>query len=347
VAWEGGFEMSFTGMGRTARTCPLTHRPTRGLAGSRAGLAVVAFLALGIPDARADELGDALKGRVQEVLDGKRSLAEVRIEVVAGRPNRRGLTIYGSGVGTWNQEKQFVLSPDTHRELLKKLLASGLFDMPEKPKPPRQVEMNPPVVVRSVGVRVGELERTVSQNTRVWPLAALEQLVADLFELCRPAVERGTSAVTLTDGLEKVAAGKLAPEAFSLVLNIPPAASGPNADGLLAEIEAGVLTWRVQPPGKAPPVVRRALTSEQIRGIAARIAAADFERFPPNLHRERYVDLRTAVLNRVHSVQARRFARPTPADSTDRQKALDELVAAVRALEPSEAAGEEPKGEKR
>ncbi len=320
---------------------------------ARAALAVVALFTLGIPEARADELGAALKGRVQEVLDGKRPLAEVRIEVVGGRPNRRGLTIYGSGVGTWNQEKQFVLSAETHRELLKKLLASGLFDMPEKPKPPRQVEMNPPVIVRSVRVLVGELERTVSQNTRVWPLAALEQLVADLFELCRPAAERGTSAATLTDGLEKVAAGKLAPEAFSLVLNIPPLASGPNGDGLLAEIEAGVLAWRVLPPGKAPPPVRRALTSEQVRGIAARIAAAGFERFPPNLNRERYVDLRVAVLNRVQSVQARRFARPPASDSPDRQRSLDELISAVRALgpseeaEPSNAAADEPKGEKR
>ncbi|HYN43994.1 MAG TPA: hypothetical protein VE129_19615, partial [Thermoanaerobaculia bacterium] len=218
-----------------------------------------------------DELATRLKQQVIEVLEGRRPLAEVTLNVVGGRPDRRSLTVYGSGVGIWNSEKQFTLTPDEHKELLKRLVASGLFEMPERPKPARNVEMNPPVVVRSVGVRVGDLERFVSQNDRVWPLPALETLVADFFSLCEKPASKGTGASTLTDGLEKVAKGKLAPETLLVVLNIPPVAASatvPAANGVLAVLDGGRLQWTEQAPGKPADAVPVPIPAERLRSLA-------------------------------------------------------------------------------
>ncbi|MBK9087588.1 MAG: hypothetical protein IPL90_00470 [Holophagales bacterium] len=287
--------------------------------------------------ALGDELATRLKLQVNEVLAGQRPLAEVTLDVVGGRPDRRSLTVYGSGVGIWNREKQFALTPDEHKELLKSLVASGLFEMPERPKPARSVEMNPPVVVRAVGVKVGDLERVVSQNDRVWALPALETLVADLFKLCGKAASTGTGASTLADGLEKVAKGKLAPETLLVVLNIPPvaaSASAPAANGVLAVLDGGALKWTDQAPGKPAEAVPTPISAERLRSLAALLAEAGFDKLPPNLYRERYVDLRANVLNRVHSIQARKFAGLDSSKSLPQQKALEKIIEAVLALGP-------------
>ena len=209
--------------------------------------------------------------------------------------------------------------------------------MPERPKPARNIEMNPPVVVRSVGVRVGDLERFVSQNDRVWPLPALETLVADLFKLCGKAASTGTGASTLADGLEKVAKGKLAPETLLVVLNIPPvaaSATAPAANGVLAVLDGGALKWTEQAPGKASEAVPAPISGERLRSLAALLAESDFEKLPPNLYRERYVDLRANVLDRVHSIQARKFAGLDPSKSLTQQKALEKIIEAILALGP-------------
>jgi len=193
---------------------------------------------------------------------------------------------------------------------------------------------------------VGDLERVVSQNDRVWPLPALETLVADLFKLCGKAASTGTGASTLADGLEKVAKGKLAPETLLVVLNIPPVAaseSAPAANGVLAVLDGGALKWTEQAPGKPADAVPVPISAERLRSLAALLAESGFGKLPPNLYRERYVDLRTSVLNRVHSVQARKFAGLVPSKSRAQQKALEKIIEAILALGPAGQGG--PPGE--
>lgn len=300
-----------------------------------AGLLALLSLASGV--VRGDERAAELKQRVNEVLEGKRPLADVTVDVVGGRPDRRSLTVYGSSVGIWNREKQFSLTPEEHRKLLKRLVDSGLFEMPERPRPTRNVESNPPVVVRAVGVKVADLERVVSQNNRVWVLPELEALVADLFKLCEQAASVGTGASTLTDGLEKIAKGKLAPEALQLVLNIPPvsaSASALAANGVLVVLDGGALTWTEQVPGKPGAAVPTPVSADRLRALAGLLAESGFEKLPSNLYRERYVDVRSTVLGRVRSVQARKFAGLDPAKFAAEQKALEKLIEAILALGP-------------
>jgi hypothetical protein len=300
-------------------------------------LLTLVTLASGV--ARGDELASSLKKRVEEVLAGQRPLAEVRLEVVGGRPNRRGLIVYGSGVGIWNQEKQFALAPEELKELLRRTVAAGLFEMPERPRPERSAEPSPnaPVIVRAVAVRVGELERIVGQNDRVWTLPALEALVAELFGLCEKQASEGTGAATLTDGLQKIAQGKLAPETLQVILNIPPVAAGATEramTGVIVVLDGGVLKWTDQAPGSAGVAVPVPVTGEGLRSLVSVLAGSGLEKLPVNLFRARYVDLNVRVLGSSRSVQARAFVGMDPAKHSAQQAALEKVIQAILALAP-------------
>ncbi|MRR11355.1 hypothetical protein EG835_02465 [bacterium] len=76
------------------------------------------------------------------------------------------------------------------------------------------------------------------------------------------------------------------------------------------------------------------ISAERVRSLAALLAGSGFEKLPPNLYRERYVDLRSTVLGRVHSIQARKFAGLDPSKNATQQKALEEIIGAILALGP-------------
>lgn len=311
-----------------------------------ASLALAALLLpLASGTARGDELQPNLRKRVEEVLAGQRPLSEVRLEVVGGRPDRRGVVVYGSGVGIWNQEKQFLLSPEEHKELLKRTLAAGLYEMPERPRPGKEPRPAPdapsaPVIIRAVSVKVGELERTVAQNDRVRTLPALEALVGELFGLCEKPASRGTGASSLTDGLAKIARGKLAIETLQLVLSIPPVAAGakgPAEKGVLVVLDGGTLTWTEQDAGRAGTAVPLPADVERLRDLAGTLAEAGIESFPVNLYRARYLDLNARALGHAKTIQARAFAGMDPAKHSAHQAALEKVIRAILALGPGPA----------
>ncbi len=300
-----------------------------------------------------DDAAASLKARVAEVTAGKRPLSEVTIDVAWARKDRNSLTVFGSGVGLWNREKQFVLTKDEHKELLVRMERSGLFDMPQNPKPTREEAKvtEGPVIMRSVSVRVGDLERTVFQTNRVWTLPALETLVSELFGLCEKPATKGIGASDLPDGLEKIAKGKLAPEVLSVVVNIPPLAA-PPARGYVVMIEGGVSSKTVLDSGQTPaPAMKTTLPAEEVRSLARLISERRFAGFPGNLSRENYADVRIQVLSHVKSVQARKFAGLDPGKYQPEQKALEEIIGVVlkmgtesRETTPKPEAKEKPAG---
>ena len=333
-------------MSMSISNCQERSGALRGFGGVRGapfkGLVVASLLVMLslVPGpALGDELATRLKQQVNEVLAGQRPPAEVTLEAIDGRPGRGHLTVYGSGVGVWNREKQFALTPDEHKGLLKRLVTSGLFEMPERPRPAKETEPSPdaPAILRAVGVKIGDLERVVAQTNRVWPLPALDALVADLFKLCEKPASKGTRASTLTDGLEKIAGGKLAPETLLVVLNLPPVAAGESsraANGFVVSLEGSALTWSEQVPGEPAVTLKSRLSPERIKALAALLAQSGVEKLPGNLYRARYVDLTSTVLGRSKSIQARSFAGLKPGKHPAQQEALERIIEAVLALGP-------------
>jgi len=124
-----------------------------------------------------DELASQLKQRVGEVLAGTRPMSEVRVEAVWNRPEKHDLVVLGSGAGVWNLNKQFRLSDRELRAMLQLLVSRGYFELPEHPKPTKALPQAP-VVLRAIILRVGDLARTVAQNTRVLTLKSFDDMWA-------------------------------------------------------------------------------------------------------------------------------------------------------------------------
>lgn len=290
--------------------------------------------------ALGDELAAKLKVRVDEVLAGKRPLAEVRLDVALAQADRRVLTVFGSGVGVWNRAKQFQIKAAELKEMLGRLDKYRYFDMPENPKSVPEPSKAPhgPRIMRSVGIRVGDLQRNVLQTDRVYALPALEALAGEMFTLCEKAAAKGMIAGSLRDGLLKVARGTLAGEVLSIAVNLPPLApreGRPGAPGVVILLEGRELTWTAQAPGQPPAVpVRIDIAPKRIRALAELFAERGFAKLPGNLYRDRYIDVRIAVLDRAQSVQARAFAGMDPATHAAEQKALGEVIDAILALDP-------------
>lgn len=289
-----------------------------------------------------DELATKLKQRVDEVLAGSRPLADVRLDVVWAQANRSALTVYGSGVGTWNHEKQFQLKAAGFKEMLRLLGKFGYFDMPENPKTVPEPGKVPhgPRIMRAVAVRVGDLQRNVVQSDRVYTLPALDALAGEMFAACEKAAAKGIIAGSLRDGLAKVAKGTLAPEVLSIVMNLPPRAARegvPEAPGVVVSLDGSVLTWTAQMPGQSPATpVRLAIAAKRLRALAELLGERGFAKLPGNLYRDRYVDVRVAVLDRAQAIQARAFAGLDPTTHAAEQKALEDVIDAVMTLGPTD-----------
>ncbi|HPC84739.1 MAG TPA: hypothetical protein P5234_11315 [Thermoanaerobaculaceae bacterium] len=306
----------------------------------------VALVVLAGSAARGDELAARLKQRVGEVLAGERPLAEVRLELVWSKPDRRALLVLGSGVGVWNLERQFKASEKDVRAALEILRGGGYFEMDEQPRPNRAAGRQPqgPRVLRAVVLRVGDLERSVSQTDRVEPLPALETMMGEVFKLFEKTAAKGVEAASLEDGLTKVASGALAPEVLEVVVNQPPvpaAAGNPAEDGLILVVREGVVTMTVQPANGEPlREVRQAVPAERLRGLAKAAREAGVAAMPVNLYRQRYADVKVAVLRQGVQVQARQFAGMDPGAHRVQQEALERFIGAVLALRGSTGGGE-------
>lgn len=288
-----------------------------------------------------DELASQLKQRVGEVLAGSRPMSEIRVEAVWNRPDKHDLIVLGSGAGVWNLNKQFRLTDREMRAMLQLLVSRGYFELPEHPKPTKASDHVPqaPVILRAIIVRVGDLERTVAQNTRVLVLQSFDDMVSDLFTLCEKPAASGTMAETLEDGLRKVASGKLAPEVLEIVLNEPPVASTSSRaaeEGLVVVLKESVLTSTTQFPGAALlRQDRHPLPAEQVRALAAVALEGGVASLPINLFRPRYVDLQVAVLNQRKNLQARAFAGMDPGKHVAEQQSIERFVDAILALRPA------------
>lgn len=280
-----------------------------------------------------DDSVSALRKRADEVLAGTRPLSEVRIEVVWTKPGKHHLLVWGSGGGVWNHERQFRLSEKDLRAMLKLLVKRGFFEMPDKPKPgaptPPRSQPQAPQVLRAVAVRIGELEKLVSQNNRVRTFQPLDDLVGELFALCEKPAAAGVSVGDLEDALAKVASGTLAPETLAITVSeppVPPSGAQPAADGLMVRLDEGRIERIVQPHEGALAETRWRLAPAEIGRIAALLREIGFSRMPGNLYRSRYADVQVVVLNQRKNVQARPFAGMDPRAHPAEQAALERIV---------------------
>lgn len=257
--------------------------------------------------------------------------------------------LFGDGVGVWNGERQFEIGRDRVTEVLE-LLRSARFGEMREVYGEAGVDIPIPQdagraggagavaatrVMCLVSLRIGEVEKQSIQISKPPRSEELAALAESIFGLCRGPAETGVTAGGLDDGLAKVAAGTLAPETLSVLVQRKPEGRElkEGAEGFLLRIDGGRATVRrLESSGGYGPVRRLDLTGGELAALAGRLAEARIGDAPPNLWAEHYTDLVIGVLGHEQRIQARRFARMTPATHGDAQVRYDEVYEALAAL---------------
>lgn len=250
----------------------------------------------------------------------------------------RTARLYGTGVGIWNNERQFTVSQERLLGLLEALRHAGFGAMrethggkddPATGAPPRWgLEMICRVRLALDGVAKQSYQLSEGRQS-----AELRDLAGQVLAVAEELGPSGVAADSLEDGLDKIARGELAPEALTLQLQRQPEGAGPHQEGWILRVEDGQAQFSVSSPetGWSPPR-RVRLTREEAVGLARRLAAVRPAELPVNLYSSWFEDLEIRVLNRKTSLQARRFASLTPETHGERQKRFEQIVAALEEL---------------
>ncbi|MGZ8851475.1 MAG: hypothetical protein ACXW3E_14265 [Thermoanaerobaculia bacterium] len=257
-----------------------------------------------------------------------------------GMPGQQ-VVIYGNGNAVWNNRVQFQLDEAKVRQILA-LYDAAHFDalsssvdgkvlrrrasiragnyaheafetLEEEDERMREIQERrerKPGTEREAEERAEEQRRREQGKIESGPV--LTTLVDSIFDIVAPVSQQGgVSAESVEDGLQKIAAGTLAPETLSLTVMVKPEVGrGDDTGGFMLRIEDGSVvtsTYQGQQAGFGSPATRR-LSSTRLREIASKLASFDPEGLPINLYSPRYEEVTIAVMNRRKNILARQFA---------------------------------------
>jgi hypothetical protein len=257
-----------------------------------------------------------------------------------------GVRVFGNGIGIWNEERQFRLEPEQIAGLLRTLQGADFLALKDvygaseiEVPTPAEPGTSPPggvgmvtMVTCHVELALGGHEKQALQLNKGEQSPVLMKLAEDLLAACEVPAQSGLGASSLRDGLEKIVRGELAPEAWVVVLHRRPEAGSRDPGFLLRVLGSEVSVQAYDPQAGYRAPVARTMRPEEIRALAAQLAARDPGAWPVNLWAADYTDLSFQVLNRKRSIQARQFAGMEPDTHGPRQQAFEEVFALLDRL---------------
>ena len=284
----------------------------------------------GVPPPAASPLERALDQAV-----GRGSWQDLRIDTECETAEGfRAATVYSSGVGVWNRERQLRLSRQEVVSLLREFQAARFPRLQETYGTGEELDADVELKC-SVRLELDGSARRVVQLSRGERSEALEHLAERILEVAEEAGRSGPGAPSLAAGLDAIARGELAPELLTLhVLRRGETAGA--APGWRFRLEDNRVT--LERDGEAPPQTFR-LEPAEVAALAGRLAATRPEDLPANLWAPDYTDLQIAVLDHARSIQARQFAGMTPATHGEQQQRFDRLWELLDGLRQRLAAG--------
>jgi hypothetical protein len=283
----------------------------------------------------AEEAGEAADAKtLEQILRetlARRIWSDLRLDADCKIPaGYRYATLFTSGVGVWNRERQFKLSREEVLGLLRDLAVSDFPRLRERYGEGEERDAEVELTCR-VRLELNGVAKEVQQLSRGEQSAALKRLAERILGVAEAAGRSGKGAPSLTAGLDGIARGELAPELLSLQVVRQPETAGDaegwtlNLSGLRATIERDPA-----PEGETPLSIE--LQPSEVAELAGRLAAARLEELPANLWAPEYTDLSVVVLNHRRGLQARRFAGMTPETHGERQQRFDRLWEVLEAL---------------
>lgn len=260
-----------------------------------------------------------------------------------GDAGLRTLEAFGSGVGIWEKRRQFELAEADLLALVGLLqdadfgALNDLYGGPQAPDPrPRE---DPDAgfgieIICRIELSLGEVSKTSAQRRKGEQSEALKQLADDLFARAEGPARDGVEADNLTDALEKLGSGDLAPETLTVMLHQRPEVGSPGASGgfllRLDGVAASNAVW-TSDRGYTDRVVLR-LRPEDVGAVAMELASATPDELPINLYADELNDVVISVLDHKVNIQARRFAGMEPGQHGEKQQRFDAIVDSLARL---------------
>jgi hypothetical protein len=133
----------------------------------------------------------------------------------------------------------------------------------------------------------------------------------------------------MQDGLQKLAAGTLAPEALEVVFKrtTDHPAAVKEEENWLVQINGRKVLDRVNAKDKANPRHERSLTlsEKDYHALVAMLEAGSVWKMRESLYATQYSNLRVVVLNKTRNIQARQFAEMSPTKYGEEQTTFEHI----------------------
>lgn len=324
------------------------------LAGARI-LILTAFLALaGAPIAvgtpasggppegsspRSDDPADVpeVRARLARLLETGGSIEAARVEVSCLDESRfRRVELFGSGIGIWDRAGQFPVSQGEFRRILGFIQES---DFATRPPATESSEFSEPdfalKILCSVSLDIADASHTEQQLNKEKRKEELYRLADRILDECEGLASTALRPASFEEALDLLAAGRLAPQTFSLVLHRKPLVgrSKEGDTGLLLRLNGPELRVQQFHPGTGySEATGRRLDASEVHQLAERLRSMHIDSFPANLYADEYMDLSFHLLRWQKKVQAQRFSGMTRSTNGPRQVQFDELVEALSKL---------------
>ena len=169
----------------------------------------------------------------------------------------------------------------------------------------------PVMVLCRIAVAAGGVAKSSFQDVNGERSEAFMALAAHLLDRVEALGAKGVTADSLADGLDRLAAGTLAPEALRLHLMRLPADEAEK--GVILLVAGGALGRRDYRPGVELGELRsEALSQETLQSLLAALAAAGLPELPARLPAPDVYRLQVRLLQHEVSVEARPVGVPAP-----------------------------------
>lgn len=304
----------------------------------------------------ASEEAAVVRRTLERAVEGGGSWRELRVETECLQDGAlRHVKVFESGTTIWNERRQISLGQEDLLAVLEAMLRADFPSMhqlygkgdPEMQQPDKPGEEAAIRVICRVVLTLDGVTKQSAQRAEGPQSEELRGLAHEILALAEKPGQEGVTAEDLRDGLTKVADGRLAPEALSLLLNRKDedveagTRDAPRDAGYLLRLEGRRL--RVSPfrqPGGYGDPVETELGAAALGELATLLADERVGELPANLYAGHYIDLVVEVLNRDARVQARRFANLSPKTHGEKQERFERIEEALDALAREALAGD-------
>ncbi len=249
------------------------------------------------------------------------------------------LETFVNGTSIWNNERQFTLDQTAIARLVRTLHAADFAAMKDvyggtSAATPKEPEDRATVSTCRISVALNGREKESVQLNKGEQSQALKTLAENLLKIAEGRAAGGVRAASLRDGFAKIASGKLAPEASTIMVHRKPEGEGTSRRrGFLLQVSGLSATSQPYDPQKGyGDEVVGPVTPAVIRRLARDIAARAPDNWPVTFYAQDYTDLTLRVLNRKRSIQARQFAGMRPEERGSRQADFDAVLTALERL---------------